>query len=108
MINHLLYDTYAYSPIYNNQYSYISDPSIASSYQYPNMNKDVSLRKEVTRSFYKKILKKIGGDSNKIKKLNKKKLYKLLRNYANKYDINWYDLHRVKKAVIKYVLKKLD
>ena len=84
------------------------DTYIDTYYQYPNMNKDIGLRKEVTRAFYKKILKKIDGDNKKIKKFNKKKLYKLLRNYVNKYDINWFDLHRVKKAVIKYVLKKLD
>ena len=50
-----------YSSPYVTDYVYHT-PTITSSFSYQNVNKDMDLRKTVTREFYKKLLKKLDGD----------------------------------------------
>lgn len=85
--------------------------------EYQNVNKDINLRKDVTKFFHEKILKWI----NEYEEFNihKSKLsflkstdgqiyiYNLLRHFVKKSGINWYDLRDNYKIIKEYLNKKL-
>ena len=96
---------------YSNLYSY--------NMEYLNINKDPKLRKDVTRFFQKKLIKWIKTDSNfkqfthllnLLDSIDGTKLvHKLIRNYVNKHNVNWYDLRTEKYYLIKdYFCRKLN
>jgi len=92
-------------------------PIIQSVYEYQDINKDVYLRKDVTKFFHQKIIKWIKEDSifykfkPKINFLNSVDgqiyIYNLLRNFVKKSGINWYDLRDNYQLIKEYLNKKL-
>lgn len=98
----------------------VYDPSVLKInpvYEYQNINKDVSLRKDVTEYYYNELIKWISTDNNftKFKYIlsdknsvdNKMKIYQLLRKIVKKSGYNWYDLRNKYQLVREYVLRKL-
>jgi hypothetical protein len=93
-------------------------PFIDHIYEYQDVNKDVNLRKDVTEWFVKKILHWIESDDDFKKLKNKKKyfesvdgnmeVYKFLRYFVKKANINWYDLRSNCKILKHYFSKKLQ
>jgi hypothetical protein len=91
-------------------------PITQSIYEYQDVNNDVNLQLDVTNFYYNKLLLWLDNSSKfskfkKFKQINKKLgikfIYKLLKNFINKYKINWYDL-RLNHASIKiYIYNKL-
>ena len=82
--------------------------------KYLNLNKDPTLRKDVTIFFKNKIIKWIKIDDNfkhlknKLDIIDDKKIYNLIRNYVKKHKYNWYDLRTEKYHLIKdYFSRKL-
>jgi hypothetical protein len=85
--------------------------------EYQNINKDVNLRKDVTKFFYEKIIKWINEyDEFKIHKSKLSFLkttdghiyiYNLLRHFVKKSGINWYDLRDNYSIIKEYLSKKL-
>ena len=86
--------------------------------EYLNINKDPSLRKDITKFFQKKLIKWIKNDSEFAKYKNKlnlidsidgtKLIYNLIRSYVNKHKVNWFDLRTEKYYLLKdYFSRKL-
>jgi hypothetical protein len=85
--------------------------------EYQNINKDVNLRKDVTKFFHEKVIKWI-NEYNEFK-IYKSKLaflkttdgqiyiYNLLRHFVKKSGINWYDLRDNYSIIKEYLSKKL-
>ncbi len=93
------------------------NPYLNSNVNYFNINKDVNLRKDVTKFFQKKIIKWINEDDN-FKQYNSKlelikstrgqeHIYNLLRTYIKKSSLNWYDLRSNLYVLKDYFNKKL-
>jgi hypothetical protein len=88
-----------------------------SSIQYQDINNNVNLRNTVTKYFQEKLLKWIKKYPEFIKfksMLNKintddgyKMIYKILRKFVKKTDLNWYDLRTNKELVKKYFISHL-
>ena len=84
-------------------------------YEYQNINKDSNLRELETKFFYNKALKWITDslitDPDKITLLNSNKgykiIYKLLRKYVKRSNINWYDLKNHYSTIKNYLLKRI-
>ena len=82
---------------------------------YTDVNKDLNLRKKSVYYFYDKLIKWISNDKNFIELKNTeydnldnknkilKKIYKLLRYYIKKKNINWWDLGKKYKSVKRYI-----
>jgi hypothetical protein len=95
----------------------INQPLIESTYQYQNINKDMNLRKDVTKFFQRKILKWIDNYSEFSHLKSQKKhlesiegqmhIYNLLRKFIKRSKINWYDLRDNYTLVKEYLAKKL-
>jgi len=97
-------------------YYFLPPPMIQPYYEYQDINQDQQLRIDVVNYFYNKLLKWISSSSmykkyrshedyiynNKTK--IKYKLYKLLRFFVKKADINWYEL-RTNHFIIKEFIK---
>ena len=92
-------------------------PIERSDYLYQNVNKDLNLRKDVTNFFHRKILKWI-NEYPEFKHLKTKKsflestdgkmhVYRLLRVFVKKANINWYDLRDNYSIVKEYLSQKL-
>ena len=87
-------------------------------YEYQNINNDKNLQNNVIKYFYYKLLKWIDKDEKFIKfnknihKLEKNEgklcIYKILRKFIKKTNLNWYDLRKNKKNVKIYIYKKLS
>jgi hypothetical protein len=84
-------------PIYKNYFP--PPPIIESTYIYQDINNDHQLREQVIDFFNKKLFKWITIKKdlmflkNKINNDNSKYiLYKIIRRFVKKYNINWYDL----------------
>ena len=85
--------------------------------EYQDVNKDVYLRKDVTKFFHEKVLKWINEyDEFKIYKSKLQFLkttdgqlhiYNLLRHFVKKSGINWYDLRDNYSIIKEYLNKKL-
>ena len=85
--------------------------------EYQDINKDVYLRKDVTKFFHEKVLKWINEyDEFKIYKSKLQFLkttdgqlhiYNLLRHFVKKSGINWYDLRDNYSIIKEYLSKKL-
>ncbi len=87
--------------------------------EYQDVNKDVNLRKDVTKFFHEKVIKWVSESGSEYKEFNKYKsklpflkstdgqmhIYGLLRLFVKKSGINWYDL-RDNYALIKEFLSK--
>lgn len=96
------------NPLFNN-------PSI---FQYQDVNKDKSLRKNITSFFNDQTINWIKNDDsfNKFQsKLNFMKsslgydfIYKLLRKFVHHSDIKWYDLRDNYDSVKKYIKHKMN
>ena len=96
---------------------YVPPPFINSTITYQNVNADPQLREQVTNFFLKKAIKWVSTYkefNNDTKLLNKLKsdsgydiIYKLLKNYINKKNLNWYDLRKTYNAVKDYLRYKL-
>ena len=93
-------------------------PLIDRVYEYQNLNKDAKFRKEVTEFFKNKIIKWIDNDKEFSKYNSKKKyyetengfmeVYNLLRKYARKHNLKWWDLRSDHYSNIKeYMSEKL-
>ena len=97
---------------------FITPPIMPSYYEYQDVNKDVELRVDVINFFFKKLLKWVNNDKLFIKyekhkdnldnKKTKRKLYKLLRNFIKKSNINWYDLRDNYLLLKEYLYKHFD
>jgi hypothetical protein len=84
---------------------------------YLDVNKDVNLRKDVTKFFKNKIIKWIEEDANfkyHQSKLSffkstegEKHIYNLLRKYIKKSNLNWYELRTNLYTLKEYFNKKL-
>ena len=90
-------------------------PVYQSIYEYQDINNDINLRKKFTLFFHNKLLGWIDKDS-KFKFLHNKKkqisstegynvIYKLLRKFVKKSNINWYDLSDNKNLIKDYLYK---
>ena len=85
--------------------------------EYQDINKDVYLRKDVTKFFHEKVLKWINEyDEFKIHKSKlsflkttdgQMYIYNLLRHFVKKSGINWYDLRDNYSIIKEYLSKKL-
>ena len=92
-------------------------PYVQSIYQYQNINNDNNLQKDVTLFFHTKLLLWINKESKfkQYKYLEKKLdtnngikfIYKLLKKFISKTNINWYDLRDNYYLIKKYILIKL-
>lgn len=91
---------------------YYSTPFIQTSiYEYQNINKDPTLRNEVTNFFKEKILKWIKKYSEfeklKSKNIEYDAIYQILRKIVKKKNLNWYELRSNSSKFKKYFLKYL-
>ena len=104
-------------------------------YRYSDVNKDPKLREMMVKYYKKKIIKWLSSSkeykekvinkfsNNKIinqnivdeiqnKYLNNDRIYKILRYFVNKRELNWYDLKKykdnIKKKVLKFLIDKID
>ena len=104
-------------------------------YKYSDVNKDPKLRKMMVEYYKKKIKKWISSSreyeskllnkfsKNKIlnsslsedifnKYINDYRIYKILREFVNKRELNWYDLKKykknIKKKVLNFLIEKID
>ena len=97
-------------------YYIMPTPFIQSYYNYQDINQDPHLRIDVVNFFYDKLLKWVSSSSiykkyrshedyiyNNKKKI-KYKLYKLLRFFVKKTNLNWYEL-RTNHFIIKEFIK---
>ena len=87
--------------------------------EYQNVNKDVNLRKNVTKFFHEKVIKWISDSEYKDFTKYKSKLeflkstdgqmhiYNMLRHFIKKSGINWYDLRDNYSIVKEYFSQKL-
>jgi hypothetical protein len=85
--------------------------------EYQNINKDINLRKDVTKFFHEKVIKWINEyDEFKIHKSKlsflkttdgQMYIYNLLRHFVKKSGINWYDLRDNYSILKEYLSKKL-
>jgi hypothetical protein len=85
--------------------------------EYQNINKDINLRKDVTKFFHDKVIKWINEyDEFKIHKSKlsflkttdgQMYIYNLLRHFVKKSGINWYDLRDNYSIIKEYLSKKL-
>ena len=92
-------------------------PMNGSVFQYQNVNKDVNLRKQVTKFFYDKVIKWINKDEAYSKHKDKLvslqsidgqiRIYQLLRQFIKKSHVNWYDLKDNYSIVKDYLNRKL-
>ena len=85
--------------------------------EYQNVNKDINLRKDVTKFFHEKVIKWINEYDEF--KIHKSKLaflkttdgqiyiYNLLRKFVKKSGINWYDLRDNYEELREYISRKL-
>jgi hypothetical protein len=92
-------------------------PPMPSYYEYQDINQDSQLRTDVVNYFYHKLLKWITSSSlyekyqkhedylYKNKTEVKQKIYKLLRYFVKKANINWYEL-RTNQLIIKEFFSK--
>ena len=81
---------------------YMSAPILPSYYEYQDINKDAKLRIDVINFFFYRLLNWVKHDSlfSKYKKYElsldnkktKRKLYKILRKFVKKSNINWYEI----------------
>jgi len=95
---------------------YPPPPIISSQLVYQNVNNNKDLRKDVTIFFVNKCVEWLSKDSefshekkniNKLKSSTGKKLiYNLIKNFINKYDLNWYDLRTHNYHLIKKFFKR--
>lgn len=92
---------------------FLPPPVIPSYYEYQDINNDVELRTTVVNFFFKKLKKWVKNEKIFIKyqdydidnKKTKRKLYKLLRFYVKKGNINWYDLRNNYFLIKQYLYK---
>lgn len=87
--------------------------------EYQDINKDINLRKNVTKFFHEKVIKWISESEYKEFTKYKSKLdffkstdgqmhiYNLLRHFVKKSGINWYDLRDNYTIIKEYLSKKL-
>jgi hypothetical protein len=87
--------------------------------EYQDINKDINLRKNVTKFFHDKVIKWISEGVYKEFNVHKSKLlflkstdgqmyiYNLLRHFIKKSGINWYDLRDNYSIIKEYLSKKL-
>ena len=98
---------------------YFPPPAIIGTYfEYTDINKDKNLRKKITQFFHKKTIKWVSSYpefSHLIKYQKKLKteegfkvIYKLIRYFVKKYNINWYDLRDNYSIVKDFIRAKLD
>lgn len=84
---------------------------------YQNVNADPQLRKNVTDHYFD-LLPQLVKEDNRFKKLKKHLkmlqtrkgydlVYKILRRYTRKYDINWYDLRSQNQDTLDYLSRKM-
>ena len=95
-------------------------PPMPPNYNYQDVNLDPNLRLDVINYFYNKLLKWISSSrlytkysehenyifNNKYKV--KQKIYKLLRYFVKKANINWYDLRSNNIIIKEFFSKKFD
>lgn len=74
---------------------------------YQDVNKDYKLRDMMTRYYLDKTLTWL-NTPNTLSKNGYGKIYKLLKKYVNKYNINWYDLKTYKDSIKMYLIEKLS
>ena len=96
---------------------FLPPPFTSSYFTYQNINVDPNLRKNVTDHYFDLMPQLIKSDK-RFNKLNKHKklltdqkgyelVYKVLKRYTRKYDINWYDLRSQNDDTLDYLSKKL-
>ena len=97
----------------NIRYYYIPPPYTKVVYEYQDLNKNKTLRNDVTKFFQDKILKWISTDP-KFKNFNKKfinssdgfnHIYQLLKHFIKKSGLNWYELREKNYHLVKKYLK---
>lgn len=95
-------------------------PPIPSYYEYQDINQDEQLRTDVVNYFYYKLLKWVASSSmykeyrnyendlykNKVE--TKRNIYKLLRYFIKKANINWYELRTNDFIIKEYFAKKFN
>ena len=96
---------------------FLPPPFTSSYFTYQNVNVDPNLRKNVTDHYFD-LLPELLNNDNRFKPLKKHKnlftdkkgyelVYKVLKRYTRKYDINWYDLRTQNEDTLDYLSKKL-
>ena len=123
--NMMLNNTLSNNTLYNNtlsnnldkpsKYFLVPGQDYQYNYYYQNINKDPSLRKQMTKFYIDELNEWVEYDSTLLKlksivtkenyKQNRKIVYKLLRRFVNHNNVNWFDLKNyyviLKKAIIK-------
>jgi hypothetical protein len=84
-------------------------------YYYQNINKDPSLRKQITEFYTDELYEWFEYDSSlsKLKsiitksnyKKNRNTIYKILRQFVNSYNVNWFDLKDYYRPIKKEIFK---
>ncbi len=96
-------------------------PLIESVTEYQNVNKDINLRKDVTKFFHEKVIKWVSdteGEYAEFKQFKPKltflkstdgqmHIYNLLRHFVKKSGINWYDLRDNYSLIKEFLSKRL-
>lgn len=97
---------------------FLPPPFTSTYFTYQNVNADPKLRKNVT-DFYFDLVPKLILSDNRFKTIKKHTkfidsrqgyeiIYKILKRYTKKYDINWYDLRSQNEDTLDYLANKLS
>lgn len=97
---------------------FLPPPFTSSYFTYQNVNADPKLRKMITDHYFDLITTLIKND-NRFKSIKKhikfidsrqgyEIIYKILKRYTSKYDINWYDLRSQNEDTLDYLALKLS
>lgn len=92
---------------------FLPPPFTSTFFNYQNVNADPKLRKDVTDHFFDKINFTKTSLITKNKKLLSSRqgyeiIYKILRRFTKKYDLNWYDLRSIENDTLDYIYQKLN
>ena len=99
------------------KYIFLPPPFTSTFFKYQNVNVDPNLRKNVTDHYFD-LMNSLLQNDNRFKSLKKHSkflsskqgyeiIYKVLKRYTKKYDINWYDLRSQNENTLDYLSDKL-
>lgn len=99
------------------KYIFLPPPFTSTFFTYQNVNVDPNLRKNVT-DYYFDLMDSLLKNDKRFKLLKKHSkflsskqgyeiIYKVLKRYTKKYDINWYDLRSQNENTLDYLSDKL-
>ncbi|ADO67521.1 hypothetical protein crov487 [Cafeteria roenbergensis virus] len=88
---------------------FLPPPFTSTYYTYQDVNADPTLRKKVTDHFFDLINKNKTKNTNFLSSRDGYELvYKILRRFTKKYDLNWYDLRNMENTTMEYINIKIN